>query len=132
MAKFGKLSEKRLKTCEAKLQILFREVVQSYDCSIHEGHRGKALQNKYKKQGKSRLVWPNGPHNEIPSKAVHAIPHPFPGWKNIKAFYFFAGYVIRTAEEMRIQIRWGGDWDRDKDLDDQSFMDLIHFELVDE
>ena len=133
MAEFGTTSEKHLLTCDPKLQILMREVVKGHDCSIREGHRGEELQNKYFNAVPqlSRLKWPDGPHNEIPSRAVHALPHPFPGWKNIKAFYFFGGYVIRTAEVMGIKIRWGGDWDRDKDLGDQDFMDLQHFELVD-
>lgn len=132
MAKFGKNSEKHLKTCHPKLQLLMREVVKGHDCSIHEGHRGKELQNKYFNEvpQKSRLKWPNGPHNKKPSGAVHALPYPFPGWKNLKAFYFFGGYVIRTAEVLGIKIRWGGDWDRDKDLGDQDFMDLQHFEIV--
>jgi len=112
--------------------MLFREVVKTYDCSIREGHRGKELQNKYKKEGKSRLSWPNGLHNTIPSKAVHTVPYPFPGWeeKKLKSFYHFAGYVRRVAEEMGIKIRWGGNWDMDTDMNDQSFMDLIHFEVL--
>jgi len=28
---------------------------------------------------------------------------------------------------MEIPIRWGGDWDRDHCLSDQSFDDLVHF-----
>ena len=61
---------------------------------------------------------------------MHLLPHPFPGWENIKTFYFFGGYVVRTAEVLGIKLRWGGDWDSDYDLDDQKFMDLIHFELA--
>lgn len=34
------------------------------------------------------------------------------------------------AQSMCIEIRFGGDWDRDYDLDDQDFMDLVHFELI--
>ena len=42
-----------------------------------------------------------------------------------------AGYIQATADKLGIKIRWGGDWDSDGDLDDQTFMDLGHFELVD-
>ena len=35
--------------------------------------------------------------------------------------YHFAGYVLRFASEIRIPIRWGGDWDRDLDVNDQNF-----------
>ncbi len=43
-------------------------------------------------------------------------------------FYHFAGYVEGTADAHRIPIRWGGDWDRDHCLSDQTFDDLVHFE----
>jgi hypothetical protein len=29
-----------------------------------------------------------------------------------------------------INLRWGGDWDRDSDLKDQTFNDLGHIEVV--
>ena len=134
MAKFGQSSEEHLKTCDPRLQMLFREVVQTYDCSVWEGHREEEAQNLYFRQGKSRLQWPDGPHNADPSKAVHVVPFPFPGWeeKKLKSFYHFAGYVRRVAEGMAIKLRWGGNWDRDTDMNDQSFMDLIHFEVVGE
>jgi peptidoglycan L-alanyl-D-glutamate endopeptidase CwlK len=34
------------------------------------------------------------------------------------------------AAKMGIKIRWGGDWDRDEELHDQTFFDLPHFELI--
>jgi hypothetical protein len=43
----------------------------------------------------------------------------------------FAGFVIGTAALMGISIRWGGDWDRDTYTKDNSFDDLVHFELID-
>jgi hypothetical protein len=45
-------------------------------------------------------------------------------------FYYMAGRVQTLAESMGITIRWGGDWDSDKDFFDQTFDDLVHFELV--
>ena len=41
----------------------------------------------------------------------------------------FAGYVQGVAEQLGIKIRWGGDWDSDFDFKDQTFNDLVHFEL---
>jgi hypothetical protein len=32
---------------------------------------------------------------------------------------------------MEVKLRWGGDWDSDKDTKDQNFNDLPHFELID-
>ena len=130
MAKFGTLSEKHLRTCDPRLQILFRDVVQTYDCTILVGHRGQEDQDKAVREGNSKVSWPNGRHNSKPSMAVDVAPHPI-DWKNAKRFYHFAGYVQGKASEMGITLRWGGDWDRDFDLDDQDFMDLVHFEVAD-
>ena len=32
---------------------------------------------------------------------------------------------------MNIKIRWGGDWDSDNIMKDQTFNDLPHFEIID-
>jgi hypothetical protein len=34
-----------------------------------------------------------------------------------------------VAEETGVDIRWGGDWDGDRSLEDQTFHDLPHFEV---
>lgn len=45
-------------------------------------------------------------------------------------YYMLAHHILATAKRMGIHnVRWGGDWDRDFDLDDQTFNDLCHFEL---
>ena len=133
MPKFGALSEEHLRTCDPRLQILFREVVQTYDCKILCGHRDKQAQDAAFAAipQKSKLQGPNGRHNAKPSMAVDVSPYPIE-WSNQKRFYHFAGYVQGKASEMGIKIRFGGDWDRDFDLDDQDFMDLVHFELINE
>ena len=51
-------------------------------------------------------------------------------WNNSKRFYHFAGYVKGVADSLGIKICWGGDWDKDNDFDDQTFNDLVHFELI--
>lgn len=45
-------------------------------------------------------------------------------------FYYLGALVRKTAEVLNITIRWGGDWDSDTDFFDQTFNDLVHFELV--
>ncbi len=35
----------------------------------------------------------------------------------------------QAAKDLKIEIRWGGDWDRDGDTTDQTFNDLVHWEL---
>jgi len=47
-----------------------------------------------------------------------------------RPFDHFAGVVRAVAYEMDISIRWGGDWDGDWNLFDQTFNDLVHFEVI--
>jgi len=134
MYSFGKHSISELSTCHPSLVKLFEEVVKLYDCSVIQGRRDKDTQNKYFIEGKSKLQWPNSKHNVLNpndlSKAVDVTPcvNGVISW-NSNQCYHFAGYVKRVAESMNISIRWGGDWDQDNDLNDQTFDDLVHFEL---
>lgn len=42
----------------------------------------------------------------------------------------FIGYVLATAEQMGIKVISSGDWDGDTQVNDQTFNDLFHFELI--
>ena len=128
MAKFGKTSKNRLETCEKDLQDLFNEVVKNFDCSVLEGHRGQEKQDKYFNEGKSKVKYPNGRHNATPSKAVDVVPYPV-NWDDTARMYYFSGFVKGLAASMNINIRWGGDWDNDTQVQDTKFKDLPHFEL---
>ena len=128
MPKFGRTSRKRLKTCDEDLIFLFEEVVKYFDCSIIEGHRGKRLQNKYFKEGKSQLKYPDGNHNKKPSSAVDVVPYPI-DFNDRERMTYFAGFVKGVALILGIPIRWGGDWNGNTDLKDNNFDDLPHFEL---
>jgi len=129
MAKFSKASQEKLETCHLDLQHLFNEVIQYFDCTILCGQRGEREQNEAFRMKYSKLKFPQSRHNEIPSMAVDAAPYPI-NWKDRDRFYFFAGFVMGVAARMGIKIRWGGDWDSDTEVDDQTFMDWPHFELV--
>jgi peptidoglycan LD-endopeptidase CwlK len=48
----------------------------------------------------------------------------------ISRFYFLAGLIKERADQLNIKVRWGGDWDNDNDFFDQTFYDLVHWELV--
>jgi peptidoglycan L-alanyl-D-glutamate endopeptidase CwlK len=128
MARFGKSSQDKLNTCEKDLQNLFNEVVKYFDCSVLEGHRGKDKQNKYFREGKSKLEFPQGRHNATPSRAVDVVPYPV-DWNDTCRMYYFSGFVKGIANSMKIKIRWGGDWDNDTEVKDTGFKDLPHFEL---
>ncbi len=128
MPRFGKRSAQRLDKCTPSLRRLFKRVVETYDCTILTGYRDRRAQNKAFDEGRSKLRWDSGKHNMLPSLAIDVAPWPV-DWADTKRFYHFAGFVQATAKEMGIVLRWGGDWDRDYDLNDQSFMDLVHFEV---
>ena len=128
MPRFGKSSRKNLATCHPLLIRLFEEVITTFDCSILEGQRPEERQNLFFEQGKSKLKWPEGKHNKVPSLAVDVAPYPIK-WDDTPRFYYFGGYVKGIARMMEIPIRWGGDWDNDTQTNDQRFNDLVHFEL---
>jgi len=128
MPSFSARSRARLETCHEDLQRLFNEVIKHYDCTILCGHRGEEEQNEAFRQGRSQLQFPQSKHNSLPSIAVDVAPYPI-DWDNRPRFYHFGGLVLGFSIGMGIPIRWGGDWDSDTDLDDQSFFDLPHFEL---
>ena len=128
MPYFGKTSKKRLSTCDSKLQKLFNEVIKHVDCSILEGHRDKDRQNKLYEEGKTKVKYPNGRHNRQPSSAVDVTPYPV-DWKDRERQTLFAGFVIGVANQMGMNIRWGGDWDQDFQVMDNRFDDFPHFEL---
>ena len=129
MPSFSEKSLARLTTCDPHLQQVFQQVVQDFDCTIIEGHRNEERQNRMVDEGKSQVRWPDGKHNTEPSLAVDVCPYPVV-WDDRERQTLFAGYVLATAKCMGIDLRWGGDWNRDTEVRDNSFDDLVHFEIV--
>ena len=137
MPKFNSKSSDRLDTCDPRLQSIFTEIVKHYDCTILCGYRDKATQDSYYNAipQKSKVKWPKSKHNHSPSKAVDVAPWPIPKdwgkeWKDRVKFYELAALVFYEAHKQGIKIRWGGDWDSDRDYWDNTFDDLVHFEIT--
>lgn len=130
MPHFSSISLERLSTCDNRLQRVFLEVIKHFDCSVIWGMRSKEQQNTAYEQGHSKLRWPESKHNQSPSLAVDVVPFPV-NWHDRARFYFFAGHVQMVSKMMDIKVRWGGDWDSDTQVADQTFFDLAHYELVD-
>ena len=128
MPRFGRRSKERLATCEKDLQMVFNEVIKYVDCSVLEGHRSGERQDKLYDEGKTKVRYPNGRHNSNPSLAVDVTPYPV-DWKDRERQTLFAGFVLGIANQMGINIRWGGDWDQDFEVQDNKFDDFPHFEL---
>lgn len=127
MPKFSQSSEKQLDTCVWQLQYILKEAIKCTDFTVIEGHRGKEAQNKAFADGNSKLQWPDGKHNELPSRAVDIAPYPIDWGTTLhkKArFYYLAGVIFRVFYELQAEglitsdcmLRWGGDWDGDKDF----------------
>lgn len=127
MPTFGEQSKKQLATCDSRLQRLFNEVIKIVDCKILEGHRGQQAQDAAYYAHKSQKKWPTGRHNKLPSMAVDAAPYPI-NWSDTKRFREFAKIVLDKADELNINVRWGGDWDSDPKTPNH-FDDLVHFEI---
>lgn len=135
--KFSKSSLDQLLTCHPDLQKLFLEVIKHYDCTVLEGNRGEEKQHEDFLTGKSKVDWPNGKHNKLPSDAADVVPYPL-DWElvtkedraAINEMYLFVGKVLGIAEMMEIPIRSGADWDGDGDITDQQLHDLPHFERI--
>ena len=135
MPSFGTASAAELITCHPDLQLLFSVVVEKFDCSVICGHRDETAQQEAFDSGNSKVQYPNSEHNSYPSMAADVAPYPYNG-DDEKRFYFFAGQVMAIAamlyeqELMNHRVRWGGDWDGDTEVNDQTFNDLAHFELI--
>ena len=128
MPKFGKRSKNALSSCDERLIKIFNEVIKTVDCSVLEGHRGQSKQDKYYEEGKSKVKYPSGRHNKLPSMAVDVAPYPI-DWDDREMFHLFAGFVLGIAKSMGINLRWGGDWNQNWFVDDNKFDDFPHFEL---
>ena len=148
MPHFSQSSDDKLDTATYDLQRLFNIVIGFYDCTIVQGWRSMSEQMQLYREGRSKVK--SGKHNTSPSQAIDAAPYlqgrgiPWPktptDWsdkrqrdsyvKDLGQFYHFAGFVQGVAANEGISVRWGGDWDRDHEFQDQTFDDLVHFETT--
>jgi hypothetical protein len=128
MPSFGTISRRNLVTADVRLRAICERVIKHYDFSVICGYRNREAQNAAYHSGASMVRFPNSRHNVYPSAAIDIAPWPI-DWNDQESFYFLAGRFMQVADDLGIDIRWGGDWDQDDDFHDQSFMDIGHFEL---
>lgn len=129
MYKYSEKSKRQLKSAHPNLQKLFNEVIKAHDCTVIFGYRTKEEQEEMVRKGYSKLEFPRSKHNRSPALAVDVAPYPI-NWENRERFVYFAGIVKGVAAQLGLKIRWGGDWDIDNNLHDQTWMDLPHYELL--
>ncbi len=125
MAKYSKVSQSRLMTCNPILQDIFNELIQEYDHSILCGERGKEDQDNAFNTGKSKAKWGQSKHNVIPgvrtlSDAVDAAPYPI-DWNDHTRFSEMNDKVQAIAKRKNVKINWGGNF--------KSLRDLPHWEI---
>ena len=124
MPKFSKKSLRQLDTCDPLLQYLFKEVVKHFDCSVIEGKRSLEDQELLLKEGATKTL--KSAH--LTGKAIDVYPYPV-DFEDRDRWHYFGGFVLGTARQFGIDVIWGGDWDNDTKTKDNTFDDLMHFEL---
>lgn len=131
---FGKRSKLALENVHPQLVKLAERALElcDTDFSVLEGHRGEAEQNKAYRLGNTKVKYPNSAHNQMPALAIDCIPYPFAengGWKNEAGFQAIAQAMFQAARELKLDIRWGGDFNRDENKTVSDAWDKPHFEL---
>ena len=156
MPSFSARSIARLQGVHKKLVELALTVVKHFDCTIQEGggartleeQRAKVLAGLSQTLDSKHVVTPERPKAE----AMDLAPYPvwWPKWPKLPSgmtaemrseldtyvdevarWHYFGGYVLGTADQLGITLRWGGDWSGTRDPKDNKFDDWGHFELAD-
>lgn len=132
---WGSKSQQVRATLDPRLQrVVDRILAEVCDIALIYGFRSEQEQNYLHAQKRSQLRWPQSKHNKQPSLAVDFTTFPV----NLKAtklreeLAFVAGAAIAIAREEGVKLRWGGDWNRNGDLDDNGFDDYFHLEIDDD
>lgn len=95
------------------------------DFKVIEGVRTKERQNQLYVQRKTKTL--NSRH--LTGHAIDIVPLPL-DWNNLESFGKVAKAMFLASKQLKIPIRWGGDWNRNGRSDDESFYDGPHFELL--
>ena len=124
MPRFGKRSKQRLKGVDTKLVNVLNELIKIMDVTIIEGLRTQERQDELVAKGASKTRY----SKHIQGKAVDLAPYPI-DWEDRERFHYMGGMVRGIAEQLNVPVRWGGDWDSDGEIKDNSFDDLVHVEI---
>ncbi len=126
MYKFGKKSKERLRGVHPKLVNVLNELIKIMDVTIIEGLRSEERQKELLEQGKTKTKF----SKHIKGKAVDLAPYPI-DWEDRERFHYMGGMIRGIGKQLNTDIRWGGDWDSDGEIKDNSFDDLVHVEIRD-
>lgn len=124
---FSKRSEANLYGVHPDLVKVVRRALQlsELDFTVIEGVRTKTRQAELFKQGATKTL--NSRH--LTGHAVDIVPYPL-DWNDKAAFGKLAKAMFAAAKELKVALRWGGDWNRNGHSNDETFYDGPHFELL--
>lgn len=136
--KLSSRSKEKAVTCNHKIQDVVNFVLEHIDVGVIHGHRGEETQNDLYNKGASKLKFPHSKHNTYPSNAIDLVIYvEGVGYidektsKKYRSYYgFLAGLIHGYCSQKGYKVVWGADWDSDRNLEDQSFDDLMHFEIT--
>lgn len=120
-------SSENLHSCHSDLRrILIFLAQDGWNITVVCGHRDEEAQNKAYDSGNSKANWPDSDHNVSPSNAVDIAPY-IPGvgipWENHDNLWIIlAGAFMGKAQELNIEVEWGGLY--------KGLKDLGHFSLI--
>jgi|GEM_PF-575290 len=119
---FSKRSLANLATCHPALQAVAKRALEitTIDFTITEGRREREAQEAAFAAGRSKAHFGESSHNYDPSRALDVVPWPV-DWTSQRKFLEIALAFQQAARELKVVLRWGGDF--------ESFKDLPHFEI---
>lgn len=125
--RFSQRSLNNLKGVHSDLVKVVRRALEisELDFTVIEGVRTKERQAQLFKQGATKTM--NSRH--LTGHAVDIVPYPL-DWNDLEKFGKLAKAMFQASKELKIPIRWGGDWNRNGRSDDEKFYDGPHFELL--
>ncbi len=126
MYKFGKRSRKRLKGVDSRLVNVLNELIKIMDVTVIEGLRSAERQEELLAKGATKVKY----SKHMEGKAVDICPYPI-DWDDRDRFHYMGGMIRGIANQLNVNVRWGGDWDSDGEVKDNNFDDLVHIEIKD-
>jgi peptidoglycan L-alanyl-D-glutamate endopeptidase CwlK len=126
MFKLSQRSEDRLTGVHPDLVRVVRRALElsEVDFSVIEGVRSVETQRKYVESGASKTM--NSRHITGHAVDLYPVGKPTP-WELCPKI---ADAMFKASRELKIPIRWGGDWNQNGSSADERFYDGPHFELL--
>ena len=137
---FGTRSRGNLNTTHPLLVQIAERALQlsATDFTVICGYRDKAGQDEALRNKTTKVSYPNSAHNQTGpdgkgrSCAIDVLPYPFTNWEDphmLTGWKSIADAMFQAAKELKTEVRWGGDFNRDGVKTQSDAWDKPHFEL---